>query len=120
MISTTHDIDTFLRALVQGRLLPPAQLAEMEHTVPVNKGFDQNWPGARYGLGLMWVPNGCGGEWAHGGDIMGYRTRDAVSPDGKRVVTVSLNTDAMKPRPGVTPPSNDVTTTLIDHAMCGR
>lgn len=119
MISTTRDLGTFLRALVRGRLLPPAQLREMETTVPVDADFNTNWPGARYGLGLMWIPTPCGGSWSHGGDIMGYRTRDAVTPDGSRSVVVSLNTDSMKPDPGVTPPADDVTNGLVDDALCG-
>ena len=64
MISTTDDDNTFLQALIGGRVLKPAQLAEMEKTVPVNAEFNTNWPGARYGLGLMWIPNSCGGSWS--------------------------------------------------------
>src|SRR4051812_29209645 len=78
MISTAADGNRFLTALVGGRVLKPAQLAEMQRTVPTNPGFETNWPGVRYGLGLMWIPNPCG-AWAHGGDIMGYQTRNGVS-----------------------------------------
>ena len=119
IISTTDDDNRFLRALIGGKVLRRAQLAEMQKTVPTNAGFQQNWPGARYGLGLMWVPNSCGGSWAHGGDIQGFRTRNGVTADGSRSVVVSINTDSMKPRPGVTAPTKDVTIDLIDHALCG-
>jgi D-alanyl-D-alanine carboxypeptidase len=34
LISTTADVNTFLQALLSGRLLPAAQLAEMKRTVP--------------------------------------------------------------------------------------
>jgi D-alanyl-D-alanine carboxypeptidase len=120
IISTTHDGNRFLRALVGGQVLRPAQLAEMQRTVPTNAEFRTNWPGARYGLGLMWVPNSCGGSWSHGGDIQGFRTRNGVSPDGSRSVIVSFNTDSMKPKPGVTPPATDAAIPLIDHALCAR
>ncbi len=120
MISTTDDDNRFLQALIGGRVLKPAQLAEMEKTVPVNAEFNTNWPGARYGLGLMWVPNSCGGSWSHGGDIQGFQTRNGVSPDGKRSVIVTINTDTLVPKPGVTAPPTDVTLPVIDHALCGH
>ena len=119
IISTTDDLNTFLQALVGGRVLRPAQWAEMTTTVPADEAFRTNWPGARYGLGIMWVDNSCGGMWAHGGDIQGFMTRDGVSPDGRRSVVVSLNTDSPVPRPGVTAPADDITNALIDHALCG-
>lgn len=119
IISTADDANTFLRALVGGRLLPPAQLAEMERTVPVNAGFRQNWPGARYGLGLMRVPTSCGVSWSHGGDIMGFMTRNGVTADGRRSVVVSFNTDSPKREPGVAAPKHDMSLRLIDRALCG-
>jgi D-alanyl-D-alanine carboxypeptidase len=100
-------------------VLKPAQLAEMQRTVRTNEGFEKNWPGVRYGLGLMWIPNPCGGQWAHGGDIMGFQTRNGVSADGKRSVIVSINTDSLKRDPGVPKPPVDVTTDLINDALCG-
>ena len=119
IISTTRDANRFLRALVQGRLLAPAELAEMQRTVPTSEDFRSNWPGARYGLGLMWIPTSCGGSWSHGGDIMGFKTRNGVTSDGSRSVVVSINTDSLKRAPGVPAPEHDVTTTVIDHALCG-
>jgi D-alanyl-D-alanine carboxypeptidase len=118
IISSTADSNRFLRALVRGEVLKPAQLAQMETTVPATE-FDPAWPGVRYGLGLLWIPNSCGGEWAHGGDIFGFETRDAVSPDGTRSVVVSLNGDPVGPRPGAPVPTQDPTNGLIDHALCG-
>jgi D-alanyl-D-alanine carboxypeptidase len=118
IISTTRDTQRFLRALINGRLLRPAELAEMQKTVPTNEGFRSNWPGARYGLGLVWIPNSCGGSWAHGGDIMGYMTRNGISADGRRSVMVTINTDTLQRQPGVPAPVGDVTTELIDNALC--
>lgn len=118
IISTTEDSNRFLRALVGGRLLRPAQLAAMEKTVPTDKEFRAEWPGSRYGLGLMWIPNSCGGSWSHGGDIQGYMTRNGVSPDGRRSVVVTMNTDSPVPQHGVRAPKHEMTRTLIDHALC--
>ena len=119
IISTIDDSNRFLRALVGGRLLAPAQLAEMQRTVPTDSGFRKNWPGARYGLGIMRIPTPCGISWSHGGDIMGFMTRNAVSADGTRSVVVSLNTDSPKRKPGVAAPKRDITLRLINHALCG-
>jgi D-alanyl-D-alanine carboxypeptidase len=119
IISTPADGNRFLRALIGGRVLRPAQLAEMQTTVPANAEFQGNWPGARYGLGLMWIPNSCGGSWAHGGDIHGFQTRNGVSADGSRSVVITINTDSMKRKAGVPAPTKDVTIDLIEHALCG-
>ncbi|MCI2423368.1 beta-lactamase family protein [Saccharopolyspora sp. K220] len=118
IISTTDDGNRFLQALVSGEVLRPAELAEMQQTVPAPP-FEAAWPGVRYGLGLMWIPNSCGGAWSHGGDIHGFKTRNGVTPEGTRSVVVSINTDSMVPEPGTPAPPEDVTIDLIDHALCG-
>ena len=50
LISTTSDLNQFLHALLDGRLLPAAQLDQMRTTVPAEETFG---PDARYGLGLV-------------------------------------------------------------------
>jgi D-alanyl-D-alanine carboxypeptidase len=55
----------------------------------------------------------------HGGDIMGYMTRNAVNADGTRSVVVSVNTDSPKRERGVAAPKHDMTLPLIDRALCG-
>jgi D-alanyl-D-alanine carboxypeptidase len=91
MISTTDDLTRFYRDLVTGKLLPPAQLAEMETTVPA-PGLADVFPGVRYGLGLMQIPLTCGGSYyAHGGDLPGYHTREGVTADGK-ITAVAVQT----------------------------
>ncbi|WP_033440239.1 serine hydrolase domain-containing protein [Saccharothrix sp. NRRL B-16314] len=118
MISTTDDGNKFLKALVGGKVLRPAQLAEMTNTLRT-PALDPAWPGARYGLGIMWIPNSCGGHWSHGGNIHGFMTRNGVSSDGTRSVMVSINTDSLVPKPDAPTPDKDVTVDLIDHALCG-
>lgn len=119
IISTTRDTNRFLRALVRGRLLEPAEQAELMSTVPNDEAFQQSWPGSRYGLGLELTPVSCGTAWSHGGDILGFATRNAVLADGSRSVTITMNTDSFVPRPGVRVPRREMTRTLIDHALCG-
>ncbi|WBQ02632.1 serine hydrolase domain-containing protein [Kribbella sp. CA-293567] len=82
MIGTPADLNRFFTALVQGKLLRPAQLKEMLTTVPA-EDFDVVG-GSRYGLGIAQLKLSCGGTaWTHGGDIFGYETRNAVTADGR-------------------------------------
>jgi D-alanyl-D-alanine carboxypeptidase len=80
MISTNSDLNRFFTALLAGRLLPAAQLAQMRTTVPA----EYFGSGARYGLGLVSMPLSCGGvSWGHGGSFPGYETRGGVTDDGR-------------------------------------
>jgi D-alanyl-D-alanine carboxypeptidase len=92
LASTPTDLARFWQALLGGRLLPPAQLAQMQTTVPA-PDLAVVFPGARYGLGIIWSTDSCGGYWSHGGDVPGMSTVNGVSADGKRVVVVSLSTE---------------------------
>ncbi|MEW1658689.1 serine hydrolase domain-containing protein [Streptomyces sp. NPDC093707] len=90
IISTNSDLDQFFSALLAGRLLPAAQLAQMRTTVPMGDS------GAGYGLGLISRPLSCGGVyWGHGGDIPGYETRGGVTEDGRaaNIAVTSIPTD---------------------------
>ncbi|MEV7603005.1 serine hydrolase domain-containing protein [Kitasatospora sp. NPDC089797] len=91
VVSTNTDLTRFYSALLGGRLLPAAQLAQMRTTVPA-EGFG---PGAGYGLGLASRPLSCGGVyWGHGGTIPGYYTAGGATDDGRTVnVTVTLIPD---------------------------
>jgi D-alanyl-D-alanine carboxypeptidase len=86
LVSTPVDLDRFYGALLGGRLLRPAELAEMRRTVPADLGI----PGARYGLGLGSIPLSCGEFWGHEGGILGFTNLAGVGPHGRRV-TVVLN-----------------------------
>ncbi|WP_052423729.1 serine hydrolase [Nonomuraea candida] len=82
LIGTPGDLNRFLVALLNGRLLEPAQLAEMKKTVAAPKMDTVG--GSRYGLGLATFRLSCGGfAWTHGGDAPGYSTRNAVAKDGR-------------------------------------
>ncbi|WFE25439.1 serine hydrolase [Solwaraspora sp. WMMD791] len=78
LISTPADLNTFLRALLDGKLLKPAQLAEMRTTVAIPE------TSLAYGLGLFRTPLSCGGfAWGHGGDIPGYSNANGATDDGR-------------------------------------
>ena len=84
MVSTPSELNTFFQAVFDGRLLTQASIDEMK------KGVDTGAGGAVYGLGLIGTPLSCGGtSWGHNGGIHGYRTYDAVGPDGT-AVTVAV------------------------------
>jgi D-alanyl-D-alanine carboxypeptidase len=67
LVTTGRDLDAFFTALLGGRLLPAAQLAEMKTTVPGDVGG--------YGLGLirLTMPDGKT-YWGHDGGIFGFGT----------------------------------------------
>ncbi|MGW4247240.1 serine hydrolase domain-containing protein [Nocardia sp. NPDC004722] len=118
LITTTADLNTFFRALLGGKLLPPAQLAEMKKTVDTDAEVRSVFPGARYGLGLFSIELSCGGRyWMHGGDIPGYKTRDGVTDDGTRSVVVSMSTLLQDTEPHQIA-QEKAAMTLVDHALC--
>ncbi|WP_181772758.1 serine hydrolase domain-containing protein [Amycolatopsis pittospori] len=81
LISTPSDLGKVFRVLLDGKLVPAAQLAEMRKTVDAPL-----FPGTKYGLGLMSNPLSCGGVyWGHGGDIHGFETRGGATEDGRAV-----------------------------------
>ncbi|WP_406114669.1 serine hydrolase domain-containing protein [Kitasatospora purpeofusca] len=107
VVSTNTDLNTFYGALLGGRLLPAAQLAQMRTTVPAELLGD----GVRYGLGLQSRPLTCGGlVWGHGGTSPGYRTRGGVTEDGRAAnITVTVIPDAA---------TGKRLTDAVDAALC--
>jgi D-alanyl-D-alanine carboxypeptidase len=71
MVSTNEDTAAFMTALLDGRVVPSAQLREMMDTVD----WADAGPGFHYGLGLTSIDLDCGVKvWGHGGDIDGYHS----------------------------------------------
>ncbi|MFJ5139711.1 serine hydrolase domain-containing protein [Streptomyces sp. NPDC088707] len=90
MISDSHDLQTFYRALLKGRLLPKAEMREMTTTVPVSPEL----PGTGYGLGLMKQKLSCGKEiWGHGGGIHGSSSEAQATRDGGHSLAMNFNAD---------------------------
>lgn len=85
IISTGHDLLGFFRALLGGRLLPPAQLEEMLATVPAGG------ESLGYGIGIYRKPLSCGGYYFdHGGNTFGVISRSGLTRDGKRGITMAF------------------------------
>jgi D-alanyl-D-alanine carboxypeptidase len=109
LISTDSDLNRFFTALLSGRLLPAAQLAQMRTTVPAGAPFAS---GARYGLGLVSTPLSCGGVyWGHGGSTTGYETRGGVTQKG-RAANIAVT---IQPTDGAAMKHVE---SLVDTALC--
>ncbi|GAA1303343.1 serine hydrolase domain-containing protein [Saccharothrix xinjiangensis] len=80
MISTTADLERFIDALLDGRLLRPAQQRELLTTVEEG-----------YGLGIESTELPCGvTAWGHGGGIPGYSSTLLSTPDTKTRLAASV------------------------------
>lgn len=92
MVSTTSDLHRFLRALLRGRLLPPALQEEMFTTVST-EGAD--WvPNTRYGLGVYAQKLSCGVTlWGGGGYIQGSVTYAMGDRQGTHTLVSNMNGD---------------------------
>ncbi|HET6860044.1 MAG TPA: serine hydrolase domain-containing protein [Streptomyces sp.] len=86
MISTQQDLTAFFQALIGGRLISSATLAEME------KAVEPGGPtaGLGYGLGLVRRDLPCGGvSWGRNGIVPGYFTQTLVTADGRHASVVT-------------------------------
>jgi D-alanyl-D-alanine carboxypeptidase len=86
IVSTPHDVTTFYRALMTGKLLPASQLDEMETPSAVN---------GTYGLGIALSFVACGRVFSHQGDFLGWQNIASSTANGKRqaVLMVNVNLD---------------------------
>ncbi|MGW2702864.1 serine hydrolase domain-containing protein [Streptomyces sp. NPDC001340] len=107
MISSARDLNTFYSALLRGKLMSAARLAEMERFTQVNST-------TAYGLGLRRRDLTCGvSVYGHTGAVQGYYTYAFASKDGKRsvaaVANTSNNTKVLNTMAGV-----------LESAFCGK
>ena len=86
IISSTQDLNTFLSALLGGRLMSAAQLAQMVRMLPVNST-------QAYGLGLRRRDLSCGiSVYGHTGAVQGYYSYAFATKDGRRSLAALANT----------------------------
>lgn len=96
VVGTPSDLVRLYTAILDGTLLGPAELAEMQRTVETSP----EWGPVRYGLGLTSTPLSCGGvAWGHGGDIFGFSTREGVTDDGRAAAVAVTSLPAALPDP---------------------
>jgi D-alanyl-D-alanine carboxypeptidase len=90
VVSDMREVQRFFRALLRGRLLPPAMLAEMTTSVPTGQGFD-------YGLGVVVIETGSGRAFGHEGAIPGFVNFVLSTEDGRRQVALVMNAQFASP-----------------------
>ncbi|WP_343890196.1 serine hydrolase domain-containing protein [Kribbella sandramycini] len=104
LISSTRDLDTFMTALLGGRLLSPELLRAMR-----TPGVE----GGRYGLGLTWRTTTCGTTvYGNDGDALAYQTWVFSTADRRQRVALLLT-------PNFDVDSDDVVDAFLDKAFCG-
>ncbi|MFE9444533.1 serine hydrolase domain-containing protein [Streptomyces sp. NPDC006602] len=107
LISSTRDLNTFLTALLSGRLTSAAQLARMQRWMPA--GTSQ-----AYGLGLRRRNLSCGvSVYGHTGAVQGYYTYAFTTKDGGRSLSALANTSN----------NGEVLNTMLgtlESAFCGK
>ncbi|WP_437033463.1 serine hydrolase domain-containing protein [Streptomyces sp. enrichment culture] len=107
VISTTRDVNTFLTALMSGRLVSAAALREMRRWVPAGTG-------QAYGLGLRRRDLSCGvSVYGHTGAVQGYYSYAFTSADGRRSLTALATTSNNAKVMGTM-------LRTLDAAFCGR
>ncbi|MFI9272233.1 serine hydrolase domain-containing protein [Kitasatospora sp. NPDC052896] len=111
IVSTAEDWAAFDTALLSGKLLPAAQLAEMRTTVPEDPTAPN---GDGYGLGLRKVVFPCGTVWGHDGQAAGYSSETYTDSTGRRTVAVLTSTvfDLTRPQAAATHQA------LVNAAVC--
>jgi D-alanyl-D-alanine carboxypeptidase len=86
LISSTRDLNTFLTALLGGRLTSATRLAQMQRWIPA--GTSQ-----AYGLGLRRRSLSCGvSVYGHTGAVQGYYTYAFTTKHGGRSLSALANT----------------------------
>jgi D-alanyl-D-alanine carboxypeptidase len=104
-VSTPDDLETFMRAYLDGRLVAARLVREMKAATPGSlNGTAPSVPlegggVATYGLGLehyTWS-HGCG-TFGHSGSIPGYHPYSFTTADGSRGAAMFLNADVLEPQ----------------------
>ncbi|QEV57681.1 class A beta-lactamase-related serine hydrolase [Streptomyces spectabilis] len=115
VVSTARDWDRFSTALMSGRLLPAAQLAQLRTTVPI---FPDRPKGPGYGLGIETLTTECGTVWSHDGGIPGYLSTHLTDPTGKRTASVLISTEAFAEFPDAFPALATASRALQSATLC--
>ncbi|MCX4845588.1 serine hydrolase [Streptomyces sp. NBC_00893] len=106
IISTGGDLNRFQRALIGGRLLPPAQMAEMLDEVPLGDGTG-------YGLGVEFAQLSCGVKVVgKSGRTNGSLSAMVGTQDGKHQLTFNINGDWLR--------NGAVYVDVIEAEFCGK
>jgi D-alanyl-D-alanine carboxypeptidase len=101
IVSTPGDLETFMRALLRGRLVSPSLLREMKRPTPgsLNGDFALEGGGVgTYGLGLIhYTWSKACGVWGHTGAFPGYRTIAVSDRNGRRGAAMYISAEGLAP-----------------------
>jgi D-alanyl-D-alanine carboxypeptidase len=92
LISTPHDMQVFFRALLQGQLLDPAELAEMLSWQAPNQQ-DPAFFDIAYGLGIFKMTTAQGTCYFHSGDAIGYYANMLYFPADSTTLVYAVNSN---------------------------
>jgi D-alanyl-D-alanine carboxypeptidase len=91
IVSTPADLNDFIRGYVGGKLFDERTQAKQRRVVE-GGGSEPPGPGQNSaGLAIFRYETRCGTVWGHTGNTPGYTQFMAASPNGRRSVTVSIN-----------------------------
>ncbi|HSX30541.1 MAG TPA: serine hydrolase domain-containing protein [Candidatus Saccharimonadales bacterium] len=100
VVSNPADLNTFMKALVGGHLLPANLTTQMKTTVPITLPEGLFPPGFGAGLGIWsWdlsqvtpVADSCNQTiYGHEGETLGYDTWAFANPSGSKAITMGVN-----------------------------
>lgn len=116
LISTTADENKFFSALLSGKVLPPAQLAQMKTTVELDSNNS-------YGLGIVYSKLNCGGVdgvWWHNGSSVGGFTWVGTTPDGSVSLAYDYPTSSITGSDtAFVSATSGAEEPLVRHVFCG-
>ncbi|MFG2914757.1 serine hydrolase domain-containing protein [Kitasatospora sp. NPDC048298] len=120
LVSTMADLDRFFAQVLDGRIVSPSSLTEMQRTGPV---VDLDGSTIQFGLGLVKVDVGCGTFWGKDGSAWGAGTISLIRADGRRQMSVAINLQRWN-KPDASGrlqphPIDGALTALYRQAMCG-
>ena len=91
IVSTPADLNTFIRGYVGGRLFDSKTRAQQRRVIEGGSSVPPGPGNNSDGLALFRYETRCGTVWGHTGNTPGYTQFMAASGDGRRSVTVSVN-----------------------------
>ena len=95
IINSLSDLTTWLRALYEGRMLPPQQQRELESLVAQNSGQPIAAPSPEhrvaFGLGLGKALTDVGIVWFYEGETFSQRVMHIFAPDTGIIVAIATN-----------------------------
>jgi D-alanyl-D-alanine carboxypeptidase len=101
IVSTPGDLQTFMRALLRGRLVSPSLLGEMKRPTPGSLDGAYSLEGGgvgTYGLGLIhYTWSKACGVWGHTGAFPGYRTIAVSNRNGRRGAAMYITSEGLAP-----------------------